>query len=67
MSWIWAGFSSLCNHVLCPLRRYIVGVVGMGAAEMGSLEAVRRSMYLVMEAMEGGTLKDAVVKQMACR
>ena len=39
----------------------------MGAAELSSLETVRRSMYLVMEAMEGGTLKDAVVKQMTSK
>ena len=54
-------------HVLRSLHRYIVRVVGMGAAELSSLETVRRSMYLVMEAMEGGTLKDAVVKQMTSR
>ena len=54
-------------HVLLSPRRYIVRVVGMGAAELSSLETVRRSMYLVMEAMEGGTLKDAVVKQMTSK
>ena len=38
----------------------------MGASDLSSLDGVRRSMYLVMEAMEG-TLKDMVVRQMTSR
>ena len=41
--------------------------MGMGASDLTSLQGVRQSMYLVMEAMDGGTIKDAVVRQMTGR
>jgi hypothetical protein len=48
----------------CLLRRNVTRIIGIGAADLGSLEAVRRSMYLVMEALEGGSLKGMVLRQM---
>ena len=44
-----------------------MNVVGMGASDLSSLQGVRQSMYIVMEAMDGGTLKDAVIRQMTSR
>ncbi len=49
------------------VRRNIVSVRGIGAADLGSLESVRSSMYVVMEVLEGGTLKDMVLRQMTSR
>eukprot|EP00195_Chlamydomonas_chlamydogama_P013792 CAMPEP_0202899216 /NCGR_PEP_ID=MMETSP1392-20130828/7510_1 /ASSEMBLY_ACC=CAM_ASM_000868 /TAXON_ID=225041 /ORGANISM="Chlamydomonas chlamydogama, Strain SAG 11-48b" /LENGTH=475 /DNA_ID=CAMNT_0049585339 /DNA_START=83 /DNA_END=1507 /DNA_ORIENTATION=+ len=45
----------------------IVSIRGIGAAELQSLDAARRSMYVVMEAMEGGNLKFMVLRQMTSR
>jgi hypothetical protein len=40
---------------------------GIGASDMSSLETVRGSLYVVMEAAEGGTLRDLVTRQMTSR
>ena len=42
----------------------IVQIVGIGASNLYSLESVRGSVYLVMEAMNGGNLKELVLRQM---
>ena len=42
----------------------IVQVQGIGATDLSSLHDVKRSVYLVMEAMNGGNLKELVLRQM---
>lgn len=49
------------------VERYIISTYGIGAAELHSLDSVRRSMYLVMEAADGGNLKNMVIRQMTGR
>ncbi len=44
-----------CSNVVC--------IRGLGAHDLSSLESLRSSAYLVMEAMEGGDLRMMVLKQ----
>lgn len=46
--------------------RLIVSFIGMGAADLESEASMKRSMYVVMEALDGGTLQAMVERQMAC-
>uniref|UniRef100_A0A7S3R107 Protein kinase domain-containing protein n=1 Tax=Dunaliella tertiolecta TaxID=3047 RepID=A0A7S3R107_DUNTE len=42
----------------------IVAILGIGASDLSSLDGMRGSMYVLMEAMSGGTLKILVIRQM---
>lgn len=42
----------------------IVTVVGLGAYDISSFVTIRKSLFVVSEFMEGGTLREIVVKQM---
>ena len=42
----------------------IVKLVGIGAADLTSFDTITSSMYIVCEYMEGGTLREAVERQM---
>ena len=48
-----------CSNIVC--------VRGIGAANLESLDAMRGSIYMVMEAMEGDDLKMMVLRQMTSR
>jgi len=45
-------------------RRNIVAILGIGASNLSSLDAMRGSMFVVMESMSGGNLKLLVIRQM---
>lgn len=49
---------------LVAARSNIVAIHGIGASDLSGLEAMRSSMYVVMEAMSGGNLKLCVLRQM---
>lgn len=44
-----------------------MSIHGIGATGLESLEAVRRSVYVVQEMLEGGNLKMMVLRQMTSR
>ncbi|KAG1667274.1 hypothetical protein FOA52_012563 [Chlamydomonas sp. UWO 241] len=52
-------------NVMRKMRhRGVVHILGIGAKQLETLDAVRGSMYIVMEALDGGNLKTMVIKQM---
>ncbi len=60
------GEGCMCVCV-CGLHRNIIRIKGIGAEDLSSLSAARSTIYIVMEALDGGTLRDQVMRQMTGR